>query len=87
MRVMEVDVLGAVMRAAVQRVEQSNATVTVRGEGYALSRPLIFDVANALSVSTDAVVTAIEEGVRNGTLRVLRSDETGQLVAVRADPL
>ena len=86
---MVTDVLGAVARMAAQRTEESksNAKVVVRGEPYALARPLIFDVANALAVTTDVVIAAIEEGVRNGTLRVLRSDESGQLIAVRADPL
>jgi hypothetical protein len=81
------DVLSAVTRAVLQRIQQEQGLVVIKGEPYTLARPVVFDVASVLGVGPDVVTQAIEAGAGNGVLRITRSEETGEIVAVRADPL
>lgn len=80
-------VLTAVLRAATARVTQGTKIVQVRGESFTLAASLVRDIGLALGVSQALVKQAIEDGAQSGVLRVTRDADSGEVVALRADPL
>lgn len=80
-------VLTAVLRAATARVTQGTKIVQVSGESFTLAASLVRDIGLALGVSQALVRRAIEDGALSGVLRVERDADSGEVVALRSDPL
>jgi hypothetical protein len=81
------DVLTAVVRVVTERIARNESLVVIKGEPFTLARPVVFDVADLLKVPPADVTKALEAGANSGVLRLTRSEETDEIVAVRADPL